>query len=166
MMWRRSPLLLSFLPCIAFAQGNGDQSKLRELDAYFAKAAKDWNVPGLAIGIVHKGQLIFARGYGVRDVGTRAPVDTQTIFAIASTTKAITAAALGMLVDEGKVRWDDPVTNYIPTFQLRDPWATREITIRDLLTHRAGLPNADYLWYGNTNSTAEILRRVRYIPPG
>ena len=70
-----------------------------------------------------------------------------------------------MLVDEGKVRWDDPVTNYLPGFQLRDPYITREITVRDLLTHRAGLPNADYLWYGSANSTAEILRRVKFVNP-
>jgi CubicO group peptidase (beta-lactamase class C family) len=75
----------------------------------------------------------------------------------------MTAASIGMLVDEGKVRWDDPVTNYLPTFQLRDPWATRETTVRDLLTHRAGLPNIDFLWYGTSNTTTEILRRVRFV---
>jgi CubicO group peptidase (beta-lactamase class C family) len=165
MTWRRSIALLSFLPVIASAQGNGDRDRVRELDAYFAKAAKDWNVPGLAIGIVHKGQLIFAKGYGVRDVGSRAPVDTQTIFAIASTTKAITAAAVAMLVDEGKVRWDDPVTKYVPTFEMYDPWATREATVRDLVTHRGGLPNADYLWTHGDNSRDEVIRRIRFIRP-
>ena len=147
------------------AQGNGHRDQLRELDAYFAKAAKDWNVPGLAIGIVYKGQLVFAKGYGVRDVGTKAPVDTQTIFAIASTTKALTSAALGMLVDEGKVRWDDPVTKYLPSFEMYDPWATREVTVRDLLTHRTGLPNADYLWTHGDNSRDEVIRRIRFIKP-
>ena len=165
MIWRRSIALLSVLPAIAAAQGNGDRDKVRELDAYFAKAAKEWNVPGLAIGIVHKGQLVFAKGYGVRDVSTKAPVDTQTIFAIASTTKAITAAALGMLVDEGKVRWDDPVTKYVPTFQMYDPWATREATVRDLITHRGGLPNADNLWTHGDNSREEVIRRIRFIKP-
>ena len=143
----------------------GIADKIRELDAYFAKAAKDWNVPGLAIGIVHKGQLIFAKGYGVRDARTKEPVDTQTTFAIASTTKALTSAALGMLVDEGKVRWDDPVTKYLPSFEMFDPWMTREVTVRDLITHRGGLPNADYLWSSGDNSRSEVIRRIRFIKP-
>src|SRR6185295_12307785 len=103
---------------------------------------------GLAIAAVKDGQLVFAKGYGVRELGKPEQVDSATLFAIGSTTKAMTAASIGMLVDEGKLRWDDPVTNYLPTFQLHDPWVTREITIRDLLTHRAGLPNVDFLWYG------------------
>jgi CubicO group peptidase (beta-lactamase class C family) len=162
-MWRRTIALLSIIASPAAAQ-NGHPD-LKALDAYFAKAAKDWDVPGLAIGIVHKGQLVFAKAYGVRDVGTKEPVDTQTIFAIASTTKAITAAALGMLVDEGKVRWDDPVTKYLPSFQMYDPWLTREVTVRDLITHRGGLPNADELWTHGDNSQAEVIRRIRFIKP-
>src|SRR5688572_30592807 len=134
MAWRRVlPFVLSFIAQPLAAQSNGHGDQLRELDAYFAKAAKDWDVPGLAVAIIYKGQLVFAKGYGVRDVGTKTPVDTQTIFAIASNTKAITAAALGMLVDEGKVRWDDPVTKYLPSFEMYDPWATREVTVRDLI---------------------------------
>ena len=138
---------------------------VRELDAYTAQAVKDWGAVGLAIAVVKDGRVVFEKGYGIRELGKPDLVDTTTLFAIGSTTKAMTAAAIGMLVDDGKVRWDDPVTNYLPSFQLKDPWATREITVRDLLTHRAGLPNADYLWYGTNNSTAEILRRVRYIEP-
>jgi len=136
---------------------------VRELDAYTTQAVKDWGAVGLAIAVVKDGRVVFEKGYGVRELGKPDLVDTTTLFAIGSTTKAMTSAAIGMLVDEGKVRWDDPVTNYLPGFQFKDPWATREIKVRDLLTHRAGLPNADYLWYGTNNSTAEILRRVRYI---
>ena len=135
----------------------------RQLDAYTAQGVKDWGAVGLAIAVVKDGRVVFEKGYGVRELGKPDLVDTTTLFAIGSTTKAMTAAAMGMLVDEGKVRWDDPVINYLPGFQLKDPWVTREITVRDLLTHRAGLPNADYLWYGTTNSTAEILRRMRYV---
>jgi CubicO group peptidase (beta-lactamase class C family) len=135
----------------------------RQLDAYTAQAVKDWGAVGLAIAVVKDGQLVFAKGYGVRELGKPEAVDTSTLFAIGSTTKAMTAASIGMLVDEGKIRWDDPVTNYLPGFQLRDPWATRELTVRDLLTHRAGLPNVDFLWYGTSNTTAEILRRVRFV---
>lgn len=165
MIWRRTIAIISLAALPAAAQSNGNRDVVRDLDAYFAKAAKDWNVPGLAVAVVHKGQLVLARGYGVREVGKPEPIDTQTIFAIASTTKAITAAALGMLVDEGKVRWDDPVTKYVPTFEMYDPWATREATVRDLITHRAGLPNADYLWTGGDNSRDEVIRRIRFIPP-
>ena len=166
MTWRRVlPFVLAFIAPPLAAQSNGHGDQLRELDAYFAKAAKDWKVPGLAVAIVHKGQLVFAKGYGVRDVGTKQPVDTQTIFAIASTTKALTSAALGMLVDEGKIRWDDPVTKHLPSFQMSDPWTTREVTVRDLVTHRAGLPNADFLWTGGDNSRDEVIRRIRFIQP-
>jgi CubicO group peptidase (beta-lactamase class C family) len=140
-------------------------TQLAELDAYIAKSLREWNVAGLAIAVVHRGQTVFGKGYGVRQVGRPEPVDTTTLFAIASTTKAMTAAALAMLVDEGKVHWDDPVTKYLPDFQMYDPWVTRELSVRDLLTHRAGLPNADFLWTGGDNSPDEIVRRVRFIRP-
>ena len=156
------------LPASARAQASRNQpapDPARLLDAYTAQAVKDWNTVGLAIAVVKDGKLAFAKGYGLRELGKPEAVDSATLFAIGSTTKAMTAAAIGMLVDEGKLRWDDPVINYLPSLQLKDPWMTREITIRDLLTHRAGLPNADYLWYANDNSTAEILRRVRYVDP-
>jgi CubicO group peptidase (beta-lactamase class C family) len=156
-------LLLPTLVTGALGQRPSAFDPARQLDLYTTQAVKDWGAVGLAIAVVKDGKVVFAKGYGVRELGKPDLVDTTTLFAIGSTTKAVTAAAMGMLVDEGKVRWDDPVTTYLPTFQLKDPWATRQITVRDLLTHRAGLPNADYLWYGNNNSTAEILRRVRYI---
>lgn len=157
------PVIAAALTHAAHAQGSRDPA--RELDAYVAKAVKDWNVAGFAIAVVHRGQVVFAKGYGLRDVTRREPVDTQTIFAIASTTKAMTAAALAMLVDEGKLRWDDPVIQHLPGFQMADPYATREVTVRDLLTHRAGLPNADYLWTAGDNSRDEVVRRVRFIQP-
>ena len=138
---------------------------VRDIDAYVARAVVDWKVPGLAIAIVKDGHVVFAKGYGVRELGKPAPVDTQTLFAIGSTTKAMTAAALGMLVDEGKVTWDDPVTKHLPGFQLGDPYVSREITVRDLLTHRAGLANGDVLWYRADNSPEEIMRRARFIRP-
>ena len=138
---------------------------LAGFDALITKAVKDWRIPGLAIAVVKDDQLVFAHGYGVRELGKPDLVDTHTLFAIGSTTKAMTAALVGMLVDEKKVAWDAPVTTYLPWFQLKDPSVTRELTVRDLLTHRAGLGNADYLWYGQHNSTEEILRRVRLIDP-
>src|SRR6187401_55863 len=134
-------------------------------DAYTAQAFKDWGAVGLAVAVVKDGKVVFAKGYGVQELGKPAAVDTNTRFSIGSTTKAMTTAALGMLVDEGKVRWDDPVTKYLPTFQLYDPYVTRELTVRDLLTHRAGLGNADMLWYQSDNSPEDVLRLIRYARP-
>ena len=155
--------LLPFTP--ADAQTRQTTDPLRDLDAYTAKAVGDWKVPGLAIAVVKDGRIVFARGYGVREIGKPAPVDTQTLFAIGSTTKAMTAASLGMLVDAGKLHWDDRVTRILPSFQLADPYVTRELTVRDLLTHRAGLGNADVLWYRADNSPDEVIRRVRFADP-
>ena len=134
-------------------------------DAYVAKAVKDWNAPGLAIAVVKDGKVVFAKGYGVRELGKAATVDTSTLFAIASTTKAMTAASMGMLVDEGKVKWDDPVTKYLPSFQLYDPWATRELTVRDLLTHRSGLGNTDYLWAVADLPADSMMEKLRLVKP-
>ena len=144
---------------------SAQRDPLAGFDVDVAKAVSDWQVPGLAIAVVKDDRVAFAHGYGVRELGTRDAVDTHTLFAIGSTTKAMTAALVGMLVDEKKVAWDAPVTTYLPWFQMKDPSVARQVTVRDLLTHRAGLGNADYLWYGQSNSTDEILRRVRLIDP-
>jgi len=135
------------------------------LDDYVAKAVKDWRTPGLAVAVIKNDEIVFERGYGVRELGKPGAVDEHTLFAIGSTTKAMTAALAAMLVDEKKLEWDAPVARYLPWFQLKDPAVSREVTVRDLLTHRAGLGNADFLWYGQRNSTEEILRRVRLIDP-
>ncbi|MBX6363389.1 MAG: serine hydrolase [Gemmatimonadetes bacterium] len=135
----------------------------RRLDAYVARAVADWHVPGLAIAVVRGDSVVFAKGYGVRELGKAEAVDIHTRFAIGSTTKAMTVAALAMLVDEGKIRWDEPVIDVLPDFRLYDPYVTREVTIRDLLTHRTGLGNADLLWIGNDYPGEEVIRRVRYL---
>jgi CubicO group peptidase (beta-lactamase class C family) len=138
---------------------------LEDFDTYVDGAVRDWEVPGLAVAIVKDGRVVFSKGYGLRELGKPEPVDTQTLFAIGSTTKAMVAAAAGVLVDEGRLGWDDPVTKHLPDFQLYDPYVTREVTLRDLLTHRAGLGNADFLWYGRDLTRKEILHRLRYLPP-
>ncbi|GAB3885382.1 serine hydrolase [Spirosoma agri] len=128
---------------------------------------RDWKVPGLTVTVVKDGRVVFKKGYGVREVGTAPsePVNTQTLFAMASTTKAMTAACLGMLVDEGKLNWDDPVTEYLPDFQLYDPAVTRELRVRDLLIHNTGVGNTDFLWAGMQIPSDEILHRLRLIKP-
>ncbi|MDX1579140.1 MAG: serine hydrolase, partial [Gemmatimonadota bacterium] len=134
-------------------------------DAYVSEAVEAWGAPGLAIAVVHGGRVVFERGYGVLELGRPARVDEHTRFAIGSTTKAMTAAAIGLLVDEGALDWDDRVIDHLPGFRLHDPYATREVTIRDLLTHRAGLGNADFLWYEQETDADEILRKVRLLEP-
>lgn len=127
-----------------------------------------FDVPGIAIAVVKDGKVIAARGFGVRKLGAPARVDGQTLFEIASNTKAFTAAALAMLVDEGKLKWDDPVVKHLPDFQMYDAYVTREMTVRDLLTHRSGLGlgAGDLLWWPTTNfSTDEIIERLRYVKP-
>lgn len=158
----RTPVLLALILLVGSRLQAQDPAAA--FDAYAARGLQTWHGAGLQVAVVKDGRVVFARGYGVRALGRPEPVDTNTLFAIGSTTKAITAAALGLLVDEGKLRWDDPVTRHLPGFQLSDPWVTRELTVRDLLTHRAGLGNADLLWYGTGWSTEEILRRARFIP--
>ena len=140
---------------------------LQGLDAYIGQAVADWNVPGLAIAVVKDDEIVLAKGYGVREVGKEEPVDEHTIFAIGSSTKAFAAATVALLVDEGKLSWDDPVTKHLPRFQMYDPWVTRELTVRDTLCHRSGLPEhgGDALYYFFDYDQDEILRRVRYIKP-
>jgi DNA ligase D-like protein (predicted 3'-phosphoesterase) len=123
----------------------------------------EWEIPGLAIAVVRGDSVIFARGYGERTVGTGEPVDEHTLFAIASTTKAMTVAGLGMLVDEGALEWDDPVLRHLPAFQLQDPYVTRHVTLRDLLTHRTGVSRDDQVWIAAPLDRAEILRRARHL---
>ena len=135
------------------------------LDSYAKQAVGDWRVPGLAIAVIKDGETVFAKGYGELTLGGGRPVNENSLFAIGSTTKAMTSAAIGMLVDEGKLDWDDPVIEHLPDFRVADPYVTRELTIRDLLTHRGGLGNADFLWYGTSNSRSEIIRRLRWVEP-
>ena len=144
---------------------HAQEAPLNGFDDYVNKALREWEVPGLAIAIVKDDRIVLAKGYGVRKLGDPAPVNERTLFAIGSSSKAFTAAAIAMLVDEGKLKWDDPVTKYLPGFELYDPYVTRELTVRDLLSHRSGLERGDFLWYGTEYDRDEILRRTRYLKP-
>ncbi|SHH69654.1 serine hydrolase [Massilia sp. CF038] len=139
-----------------------------DLDADVARILSTFDVPGMAVAIVKDGKVLATRGFGVRKLGEAAPVDDKTLFAIASNSKAFTAVALAMLVDEGKLAWDDPVTKHLPDFQMYDPYVTREMTVRDLLVHRSGLGlgAGDLLWWPDTTFTPdEIIARLRYVKP-
>jgi CubicO group peptidase (beta-lactamase class C family) len=161
-----SLLLVLFFSVSLFAQKDLDR-KLKELDAYYEQALIDWNVPGMAVAIVKNGEIILSKGYGTLDVNTGAEVDGNSLFAIASNTKAFTATALAMLVDEGKLSWDDRVRDYLPWFELYDPYVSDNFTIRDLLTHRSGLTtfSGDLIWYGTNLGREEVVRNAKYLEP-
>ncbi len=152
----------------ASAQTRTDATRApKDLDAYVERVRKEFEVPGLALTIVKDSKVVVAKGYGVRKLGEPTPVDSRTLFGIASNTKAFTATALGLLVEEGKIEWDAPVVRYLPWFQLADPYVTRELTVRDLLVHRSGLGlgAGDLLWWPPSNyNRKEIARRLRHIP--
>ncbi|MBX7170674.1 MAG: serine hydrolase [Pyrinomonadaceae bacterium] len=158
-------LVLVLFPSFIFPQDL--QGKLAEIDAYAQKVLIDWNVPGFAMAIVKDDKVVFAKGYGVRKLGSPEKVDENTLFAIASNSKAFTTASLAILVDEGKLKWDDKVTKFLPDFQMYDPYVTHELTVRDLVSHHSGLDtfSGDLLWYDTTYSSDEILKRVRYLKP-
>lgn len=163
-------LVLALLPSAgAMAQG-ADQSAdqraaLQDLDGQITQMMADWDVPGMALAIVKDDKILHSAGYGLLELGERRQVDDETRFAIGSSSKAFTAAALAILVDEGKLSWDDPVTDHLPWFQLYDPYATREMRVRDLLAHNSGLVRGDRVWYGTGLSPEEIVRRARFLPP-
>jgi CubicO group peptidase (beta-lactamase class C family) len=164
-------LLLSVVASLAGliqASASADAALPPGFDAIVAQAMKTFDVPGMGIAVVKDGKVILAKGYGVRKLGDPTPVDAQTLFGIASNTKAFTATALGLLVEEGKIAWDAPVTRYLPWFQMWDPYVTREMTVRDLLVHRSGLGlgAGDLLIFPeSTYSRREILERLRFVKP-
>jgi CubicO group peptidase (beta-lactamase class C family) len=155
--------LLLLWQTTAYAQ-TGAPEPLKNIDADIEKAMSDWQIPGLAIAVVKDDKIVYAKGYGVREIGKSEAVNEQTVFPIASATKAFTAAALGILAGEGKLKIDDKVTKYLPEFQLYDPFVTKEITVRDLLAHKTSLADADILRFGDYDRN-EILRRVRFLQP-
>ncbi len=141
----------------------------KQIDSLTALVLKTFNVPGIALGVVKNGKLIHAKGYGVSNLNTGKKVDENTLFGVASNSKAMTAAVLGQLVDEGKIKWDDRVTDYIPEFKMYDPYVTDAFTIRDLLTHRSGLGlgAGDLMMFpdGSNFTKKDIIHNIRYLKP-
>src|SRR5436190_9631299 len=157
--------LFLVLPLFVYSQSLDE--KLKEIDDYANTVMTTWKGPGMAIAVVKDDKVLMAKGYGVRELGKPDKVDENTLFAIASNTKAFTTASLAILVDEGKLNWNDKVSKYLPELQMYDPWVTNELTIRDIVSHRVALDtfSGDLLWYDTTYSTDEMLRRVRYLKP-
>lgn len=160
-------LVLSLLgSSLAAAQSPAASSA--SFDAYVERVIKTFDVPGVSVAIVKDGRVVLAKGYGVRTLGKPDRVDADTRFGIASNTKAFTATAIAMLVEQGMLEWDAPVIRYLPDFALYDPYVTRELTVRDLLVHRSGLGlgAGDLLWWpASTYDRAEVVRRLRFIKP-
>jgi CubicO group peptidase (beta-lactamase class C family) len=160
---RKIFVLAALIPSAATAQS---RDTFAGLDQYIESAMKDWKIPGVAVGIVRNDSVVFAKGFGVRAVGKPEKVDEHTLFALASDTKAFTGILMAMLVDDGKIRWDAPLTTYLPTLKFGDDFLTRELTVRDALTHRSGLARADLLWTGGWSyDRGELLRRMRFLKP-
>ena len=157
---RLLPVLLLF---IATARAD---DRFAGLDAYVTAAMRRWETPGVALAVVKDGEIVLARGYGVCELGSDRKVTPDTRFAIASCAKSFTASGLAALVDDGKLKWDDPVINHLPEFQLADPYLTSHVTIRDLLTHRTGLQRGDDLFNSPPDIAApDILRRIAHLKP-
>ncbi|MEZ4895926.1 MAG: serine hydrolase [Saprospiraceae bacterium] len=161
---RKWILFYTALSFTLILSGQTATSTIQHLDDYFEQSRQQWNVPGMAVAVVKDGKVLLAKGYGERKLGSGLAVNDQTIFNIGSTSKAFTAMAMAILVDEGKVQWDDLVVDHLPQFQLSDPYVTRQMRVRDLFTHNLGLPNTDYFWAGMSISPDEILYRMRNVP--
>ena len=140
-------------------------SLMSELRPFVEETLELWHVPGLAVAVIQDGQVILCEGFGLRNVEHNLPVTPETLFPIASCSKAFTAMTVALLVEAGKLDWDKPVREYLPSFRLQDAVATEHMTPRDLLTHRSGLPRHDLMWYGSNFGRREIFDRLRYLEP-
>ncbi|HJT60002.1 MAG TPA: serine hydrolase [Ktedonobacteraceae bacterium] len=140
-------------------------AQLQGFDEFVRSIMQDWKVPGLAISVIKDGEVIFSQGFGKRDGDGRLEVTPQTLFPIASCTKAFTTTAMAILADEGKLDWDTPVKRYLPTFKLYDLFANEHMTPRDLVTHRSGLPRHDLMWYNSSATRQELFDRLQYLEP-
>ena len=167
--------LITLVVCFTLLLQNTQAQKVKILktatdtaaafDTYVQKAIKEWEIPGLAIVVVKNNKIVFKNSYGTTELGTGNMVNNQTLFACASTTKAMTAAAMGILVDQGKVNWDDPVIKHLPSFRLYDPYVTTQMRVRDLFLHNSGVGNTDYLWATNILTSDEIMERMQLVKP-
>lgn len=147
------------------AQNINVDQKLKGFDKTVEKILRDWNVPGCGVGIVIKGKLEFARGYGYRDLEKKLPVTPNTLFQIASNTKLFTATAIGFLVDEGKLDWDTPIKKYVPQITFYNDELNANVTIRDMLSHRTGISRRDGIWYKSDFTRRELFDRLKYMEP-
>lgn len=140
-----------------------DKQDYKQLDNYIGKYVDEFEMPGFAVGIIKNGEVVFMETYGVKNTSTGKKVDENTLFGIASCSKAFTAACISILVDRGQLKWKDKVVDYLPAFNLYDPYLTAEMTVEDLLSHRSGYEtfDGDLIWYGTDRSTSEVISRFK-----
>lgn len=159
-------LVLALLPGTnTKAQEKDISQKLQGFDAYMEKLLKDWNAPGVGVGVVVGDKLVFAKGYGYRDYEKKLPFTSSTLCPIASNTKLFTAVAAGLLVDEGKLTWDSPVRDSVPTIRFYNDALNNTVTLRDMLSHRTGITRHDLIWYKSDFTRRELFERLRYMEP-
>lgn len=158
-------LFTGLLLALGGAGAGGQEPDFEALASWVDAGRQAWKIPGMAVAVVKDDAVVFARGFGVRELGRPEAVDERTHFAIGSASKAFTGAAVATLVAEGTLAWEDRVTRHLPEFELFDPYVTREFTVLDLLTHRSGLPRGDAIWYATEYDRKEVLRRVRFLEP-
>jgi CubicO group peptidase (beta-lactamase class C family) len=137
------------------------KQSLHGTEDYIVRALAEWQAAGIALAVVQDTEVVYSRGFGVREVGKAARVDPDTLFQVGSTTKAFTTAALGILVDEGKLRWDDPLVSHLPWFKVQDPWITQQLTVRDAVTHRSGILG-DWYFVLSIMDSDQTVRNLRY----
>src|SRR5579863_1415718 len=147
------------------AQAINVTARLDGFDAYMAKTLKDWNAPGVGVGIVVNDKLVFAKGYGFRDYQKKLPFTPATMSPIASNTKLFTAIAAGMLVEEGKLSWDKPVRDSVPAIRFFNDQLNNAVTLRDMLSHRTGVTRHDTIWYKSDFNRQELFDRIKYLEP-
>jgi CubicO group peptidase (beta-lactamase class C family) len=148
-----------------YGKKNTGKINLKGFPQFVEKMLKEWEVMGAAVAIVKDGKVVFAGGFGYRDVKNKLEVTPDTLFAIGSCTKAFTATVLGIMVDEGKLEWNQPVRTYLPSFKLQDPVASEQMTPMDLVIHRSGLPRHDLVWYSSSRTRKDLVNRLQFLEP-
>src|SRR5215472_19178134 len=147
------------------AQAPDVAKKLGDFDAYMEKTLKDWNTPGIGVGIVVNDKLVFAKGYGYRDYEKKLPFTPATLCQIASNSKLFTAVAAGMLVEEGKLAWDRPIREFVPTIQFYNDELNSRVTLRDMLSHRTRVTRHDLIWFKSDFTRKELFEKLKYLEP-
>jgi CubicO group peptidase (beta-lactamase class C family) len=162
--------LIFFVPVIAFAQKRKNQTPIEldrfaALDSAFARVLKDWKAVGFAVAVVEKGKVTYSKGFGYRDFEKKLPATPNTLFAIGSCTKAFTASLLGLLQKDGKIDYDEPVRKYLPDLKFYNNDLNNNLTVRDMMCHRTGLPRHDLSWYFANTSRDSLMARIQYMEP-
>ena len=147
------------------AQGIDAAKRLRGFDAYMEKVLKDWNAPAVGVGVIVGDKLVFAKGYGFRDYGSKLPFTPTTLCPIASNSKLFTAVAAGLLVDEGKLAWGQPVREAVPSVRFYNEQLNATVTLQDMLSHRTGITRHDAIWYKSDFTRKQLFERLKYMEP-